>query len=772
MKDGHPKTKSTGDLLRAALARFESGSLREAGAMCQQALNADPLHFDALHLLGVIANQTGNSAHAIELISQALRQNPQHPFAHNNLGLALEAQGRLQEATDSYRKALSIEPGFTDAYFNLGNVLQAQGALSEAVASYRNALALQPNDAEAHNNLGSALRSQGKLDEAIASFHKALTFRPDYAEALNNLGVALQEQGKLDEAVTCLHKALALKPDYVEAINNLGKVFQFQGELTKAAYCYRKALGLNPNYAETYIALGNISQEEGRLAEAIASYRKAVAIKPGYAEAHYNLGTILADQNSLEEAIKNLRQAILLNADYAEAHNNLGRALRNQGKLEEAIASYHRALELKPDYAQAYSNLLFLHSYHATLEPAAYLSLARGWELACVPNQDRDTARNRTFRRTPLAGRRLRIGYVSGDFRQHAVSYFIEQLFARHDRTRIELFAYSTVGARDAVTERIQAMVEHWLPVAGMADTALLERIEADGIDVLIDLSGHTNHNRMTVFARRAAPVQVHYLGYFASTGLSEMDYFIGDDVLTPPEMDSHFSEQVWRLPRIRASYDGKADAPLPDWQPDPAGTVWVGSFSNLGKLTPETFVLWARVLHALPQGKLLLKAKALADETNRRRILDAMAAQGVPPERLELQSGDITPGWQEHMAYYNRLDIALDPVGAHGGYTTTCDALWMGVPVITLEGDRMASRMTASILSGIGHPEWIARTAAGYVDRVVALARDGEQRRALRSAQRDRVANSPLCDATDLALELEKAYFEMFDGSPRKFRA
>jgi len=227
--------------------------------------------------------------------------------------------------------------------------------------------------------------------------------------------------------------------------------------------------------------------------------------------------------------------------------------------------------------------------------------------------------------------------------------------------------------------------------------------------------------------------------------------------------MDRHFSEQVWRLPRFRASYDARADAPQPDWRPDPAGTIRVGSFSNLGKLTPETFVLWAKVLHALPQAKLLLKTKALIDAGNRRRTLDTMAAQGIPVERVELQSTEITPGWREHMSYYDRLDIVLDPVGAHGGYTTTCDALWMGAPVITLEGDRMASRMAASILSAIGYPEWIAHSEADYVDKVVALATDVEQRKVLRPVQRERMAGSPICDAQDLAVKLEDAYFGMF---------
>ena len=325
------------------------------------------------------------------------------------------------------------------------------------------------------------------------------------------------------------------------------------------------------------------------------------------------------------------------------------------------------------------------------------------------------------------------------------------------------MFAYAINDMRDIVTDRLQALVEHWVPVAGMTDAKVLDQIEADGIDVLIDLSGHTAHNRLGVFARRAAPVQAYYLGYFASTGLTEMDYWIGDEMLLPGETDSHFSEQVWRLPRVSWSYDGRADAPIPSWRPSPDGTVWVGSFSNLGKLSPPTLALWAKVLHALPQGKLLLKTPAFADPSSRKRILDAMTGHGILPDRIELQDSSATAGWAEHMAYYDRLDIALDPVGTMGGVTTTCDALWMAVPVITLQGDRVATRATAAILNAIGHPEWVTRSGAEYLDKVVELARDLEQRKVLRTGLRERMACSPLCDAQSLAGSLENAYSEMF---------
>ncbi len=757
----NPATRIAAEL-NLAIQHHRANRLAEAETIYRQILRMEPNHAPALHLLGMIAQRAGDMDTAIDLIGRAIKVQPSCPL-YCDLGSAYRSQGKLDAALECFRQALLLQPDFADAHNQMGATLHALGRFDEAIGHYHQVLALRPDYVEVYNNLGLALQAQGKLPEATEQFQRAIARQPEFADAHSNLGNVLRDQGRLDEAMIHYSKAAQLSPDFADTFNNLGTLYLMQGDLDAAAEQYRRALVLNPAYFEAHNNLGLVHQSRAELDAAVACYRQAIALNAEFVDAHNNLGNALRNQGKLVEAVEQFNRVIALEPGQVEVYNNLGNALRNMGRLDEAIASFEQALLLKPDYAQAYSSLLFLHAYHGTLEPAAYLALARGWERACVPLAEREAAAGRRFTRLPLSGRRLKIGYVSGDFRQHAVSYFIEQLFARHDRARVELYAYSTASARDAVTARLQELAEHWVPVAGLSDTVLLERIEADGIDVLIDLSGHTAHNRMAMFACRAAPVQVHYLGYFASTGLSEMDYFIGDAELIPPQMDRHFSEQVWRLPRIRASYDARADAPQPAWQPDPAGTIRIGSFSNLGKLTPETFVLWAKVLHALPQAKLLLKTKALVDAANRQRILDTLTEQGIPPGRVELNSTEITPGWREHMAYYDRLDIVLDPIGAHGGYTTSCDALWMGAPVITLEGDRMASRMTASILSAIGHPEWIAHSAAEYVDKVVALATDVAQRKALRPVQRGLMAGSSICDARDLAMKLEDAYFEMF---------
>jgi len=729
------------------------------------------------------------------IFRRALAIKPNFVTAHYNLGVTLMNLGRLDEAEASYRKALELKPDYAEAHFNLGSTLQELKRLDEAEASYRQALLIKPDFAEAQYNLAITLHELERLDEAEASYRHALEIKPDYAQALCNLagtlhelerseeaeiscrqalelkpdfveayfnlGIALHAQDRFDEAEASYRRAIEIKPDYADAYCNLGITLHKLERLDEAEACYRHVIAIKPDYAEAYLNLGGFLLEQERLEEAEANCRQALAIKPDYAEAHCNLGVLLHRTHRLNEAEASFRQALEIKPDYAGAYGYLGSTLKESGQLEAAVASYKRALEISPDSTGTHSNLLFLYSFDSWIEPDEYLAQARNWEQTCLSDEERQQAGNRTFQRSPSVGRRLRVGYVSGDFRHHAVSYFIEQLFAHHDPGRIVLFAYSTQSKTDVVTERLQTHIEHWVPLTGLTASEIQARIEADNIDILIDLSGHTAHNRLDIFARRAAPVQAHYLGYFASTGLTEMDYWIGDELITPVEMDSHFSEQTWRLPRVWVSYKTVNDAPEPDWHPANDGSVWVGSFNNLGKLTPQTLALWAKVLHALPEGKLLLKNRGLADSHNCRRIVEAMAELGISEDRLDLQPDS---EWIDYMAYYNRLDIALDPIGGHSGGTITCDALWMGVPVIHELGDRTTSRFTASLVNAIGHPEWIAQSETDYIDKVVALARDLEQRKALRRTQRQRMANSPLCDARGLAESLENAYFAMFE--------
>jgi predicted O-linked N-acetylglucosamine transferase (SPINDLY family) len=775
----------------------EQGNFGDAERCLKTALSIDPKIADAHYMLGTIFQTQDKLEDTLYHFRKALEFEPEHNFAYRDLYYVLFLHGQIEQAREVIVRGIAHYPNFADYHFYLGNLYAHTREFDRAAACYETALAIQSDYVDAHFNLGMVLFHSQRLSEAEASFRRVIQINHDHAEAHYNLGNILRDLGRLDDAEASYRQATLIKPDHADAQLNLGNTLKNMGRLSEAENSYRQLLQLIPESAETHCNLGNLLDDMGRLDEAEASYRRALQIRPDLSEVHSNLGNTLKNMGRLSEAEDSFRQALhfnpqsidaltnlalllqetmcfaeseatfrlalQINPAHANAHCGLGTTLRYLGRLTEAEASYRQAIRVEPDHSIARSSLLFLYSYHALIDPGEYLAHARKCELACVPEQDRQAARNRGFLRRRLEGRRLRVGYVSADFRQHAVSFFIEQLFSHHDRARVEVFTYSNSDIRDAVTERLQASAEHWINIVGLSDAGVRDRIEADGIDVLIDLSGHTQGNRIGVFARRAAPVQAYYLGYFASTGLTEMDYWIGDDIVTPPETDSHFSEQVWRLPRVSWSYDGK-DAPPPDWRPAPDNAVWIGSFNQLAKLTPATLSLWANILHALPEGRLLLKAKELADAGNRQRILDAMASHGVSEDRIELKDGSITPSWQAHMAYYNRLDIVLDSVGAMGGVTSTCDALWMGAPIITLIGDRVTSRATAAIINAIGHPEWIAHSEDEYLDKVVALARNVEQRKALRASQRDQMARSPLCDAKGLATNLENAYVEMFN--------
>jgi predicted O-linked N-acetylglucosamine transferase (SPINDLY family) len=670
----------------------------------------------------------GRFAQAAILARRLVAAHPDDVFGLQALGAALASLGRLEEARAQYLLALAVDPDLAEAHNNLGNVLQRLGRLGEAAASYERALALCPDFAAAHGNLGNAWLGLGRLEEAAVHYRRLLECGPDSPEGRHALGAALLDLGRADEAAPHLARAVALRPGQVEARNALG------------------------------VAL----TELGRTDEALAHLTQALAARPDFAAAHNNSGAALLDLGRAEEAAAHFARALELEPDLATARTNLGQALERLGRADAAVACHQRALALRPDDARVHGNLLFALAHQAGTAPEDYLAQARAWERTALTKAERQAAAHIVFHNPSRLGRRLRVGYVSGDFRRHAVASFLPGFLAGHDRDRVEVFAYATSLRQDAVTWRLRSLVEHWRELAGTSDQTATEAIRRDGIDVLVDLSGHTSQGRLGLFARRAAPVQTHYLGYFASTGLSAMDYFLADALAVPEGEETHFTETVWRLPRVRLAYHGDEAAPEPLWRPDPEGRLRFGGCYGLGKLTPACVALWGRVLHRCPRGHLLLKTAALGSAAARDQVRHAFAAQGIGPERLRLLGA--TPGWSEHMAVYHDLDVALDPAGGHGGVTTTCDALWMGVPVVSLTGAGLTRRMCASILDALGRPDWIASDEDAYVETAVALAEDAAGRRALRSELRRQLRRSPLGDGPGLARALEDAYKAMFD--------
>lgn len=711
---------------------------------------------------GFAASEAGHLKEAEAAYVQALQLRPGLAWVHYNLGNVLQAQGRLQEAADSFRKTVELQPDSVEAYCNLGSVLKAIDAKDEAIVAFRKAIEIRPDSLVAHYNLGNALKERGDPLGAIASYRKTLVLDPKCVDAYLNLGEVLVAQDRADEAIACYRDAIRQDIDDFDTLRELGTRFRLLDVGEDAEHCMRAATKLRPGSGPAHQELGIVLHELRRFADAEASLLQALSLTPDTASGYNDLGVIYLNWGRASDAERCFQRALNLAPLESNFHGNLALALIDLGRTDQAVASYRRALELRKDDAAVFSKYLFLLSYSGIVTAEQYLAEAKRWEIDVVSEAIRTQAAARTFPPRALHNRRLRVGYISGDFRVHAVSHFLEPILRNHDRTRFEIVAFPTTNNRDAVTGRLRQHVDQWHLLSGLADGPAAELVTSLGIDVLVDLSGHTAHNRLGIFARRAAPVQCHYLGYFASTGLSTMDYLIADSQLVPEGQEGQYSERIWRLPRVWVSYAPTEEAPASNWEPGPGDRVCFGSFNHLNKVDERSIRVWSKLLARLPNARLILKTKELDDPSNRDRIASAFRAHDIDPERIQMLGR--VADWKAHMAGYDKLDIALDPIGSVGGGTTTCDALWMGVPVVALAGDRLASRMTASMLAAIGRPEWVARSEDEYIDIAFALAVDVDLRWQWRRAQRGRVERSPLCDARGLAAQLETAYVGMFE--------
>jgi protein O-GlcNAc transferase len=672
-------------------------------------------------------------------------------------GLTHHKAGRLREAEACYRQVLAVYPDHADANNLLGAVAIQAGRADLAVELIGRAIQQNGHNPGYFSNLGTALRRLGRFDEAVAAYRRVVGITPHEAEAHYNLATALFDRGDLDESIAACRHAIRIKPDYAEAHYDLGFALSVQGKLDESIAAYRQAIRIKPNFAGAHGGLGVVLYGQGKLEESIAAYRQAVRIKPDYAEAQLNLGIALYRQGKLDEAIAASSSAIRINGDFADAHHILGNALLAQGKVDAAADAYRRVIALRPNQADAGGCLLLCMNYDSRLSKAQLVEAHHAWGqrygVAALPAAH---ANDRNVRR------RLKVGYVSPDFRQHSVASFLEPLLRSHDRQEVEVFCYAEVMSPDATTERFKRLADGWLETVGMPDASLAERIRLDGIDILVDLAGHTARNRLTVFARKPAPVQVTWLGYPNTTGLKAIDYRLVDAVTDPEEeADAWASETLIRLADGFLCYGAPRDAPEPAAPPCLAtGIVTFGSFNNPSKLSAATLDTWATLLARLPDARLLLKGEWFADPVTCDLFRNRLGSRGIVAERIEL--APMLADTAAHLGLYDRIDIALDPF-PYNGTTTTCEASWMGVPVITLRGDRHAGRVGASLLTQLGLTELIAGSVEEYVEIAVALAVDQARLGELRRTLRPRLATSPLGDATAFARKIESAYRAMW---------
>jgi protein O-GlcNAc transferase len=732
------------------IALIQQNRMQEAKTLCAQLCKAQPGNAQAQFMMSAICGQLGDFAGSEQYVRKAIKLNPTVPEAHFNLGIARLRLDKTDEAIRSFQRALELRPNFPEASNELGNAWQHAGGPQQAVACYQQALALRPQYAEALSNLGAALLKLGQVDEAITSLKAALAANPQLVTAHLALGEQYAASDK-NAALNHCRAALALPQPDADFLSRLALLCKQLGLLEACIDCNCKALLQRPQDARLLSNLGVALKEIGRLEEAIAAHQQAIACDLHLAEAHYNLGSALTAANREQEAEAAYLKAIEIRPAFAEALTNLGTLQLLQGRVDEGLIHLEEALRHVPDYLFAASNRLLALNYTSALSAADVFAAHRDW------------GKRFTEQPTPLAASSqartdttpLRIGIVSPDFRSHSVAFYFEALLDHGDST-IEIHCYSNTRQTDATTARIRARAAGWRDITALSDTEAAALIQRDSIAVLIDLTGHTTDHRLGLFALRPSPVQVTYLGYPNTTGLPAIDFRITDAIADPEGADAFYTERLLRLDRCFLCYMPPENAPqvlLPGT--DPNRPITFGSFNNLAKITPEMIRIWSEILQQIPGSMLVIKNRPLGDPAVAARFRALFAAQGIGPERLELLHW--IPGIDTHLAAYNRIDIALDTYPYHGT-TTTCEALWMGRPVVTRTGTVHAARVGTSLLCSMGLDDLVADSDPAYIDIAVGLASDLHGFNAQRGDLRTRMRQSPVCDRHDF----QRRFFTM----------
>jgi protein O-GlcNAc transferase len=808
--------------LQQGLALHQTGRLDEAQALYRRALQWQPRNFDALHLLGLIAFQIGNAREAVELISRAVSIDPRHSVARNNLGCAhaqlsehraavadydqaialnqnyaeaynnrgnsLHALRQYTAALASYDRAIELKPDFTDAYYSRGVTLADLKRYQNAITSYEQAIALNSTSAVAHNNRGVALAALERYEAAIGSYDQAIALKHDYADAYNNRGSALHRLQRYEEAIVHYERAVALQPSFPAAYNNLGAALAELKRLDAAIAAYERAIAQKPDYAEVYNSRGAALAELKRLPAAIASYEQAIALSDQSPIPYNGRGNALLELTLFDAAIASYDQAIAVDPEYPDAHYNRGIALWKLARHEEAVRSYERAMALKPtirfidgmrvlsqlqvcDWSTWQSDLAQLRSRIERGEPAAgpFAVLVAADEPALQQRSAQILVRE-LFAPDPALGpiaqrsrhERIRVGYFSADFHNHATLHLMAGLFEAHDRSGFECTAFSFgAPSQDGMRARLLSACEHFLDVRERSDRQIALLARELQLDIAVDLKGFTEGHRTGIFALRAAPLQLSYLGYPGTMGAPYIDYLIADRTLVPEHARGYYSEKIIYLPDSYQINDSQR--PIAPHHPSreqcalpPTGFVFC-CFNNCYKITPPTFDCWMRLLSRV-QGSVLwlLQDNALATHNLKREA----SGRGVDPERLIFAQRLPLP---EHLARHRLADLFLDtlPCNAH---TTASDALWAGLPVLSCPGQGFAARVAASVLHALALPELIASTPEHYEQLALDLALDPARLALIRERLASQRLSSPLFNTRLTTRHIESAYSQIYE--------
>jgi protein O-GlcNAc transferase len=670
-------------------------------------------------------------------------------------GNRAESAGELRQACDLYRQAVARAPGYAKAHVNLGIGLEALADIDGAVASHENALQSEPGNPYANYNLGKLLYGRGELPRAHDLLSRALQGRPDFPEARIVLALVLVAQGRPADAATELEAALRERPDDFGALFHYSAVLRRLNRLDDARVMLRRALIVDPSNTDAHAALSDVLCAQGDVAGATTELEAVLAQRPDWPDALYNYGCLLRRQLRLEQAEGAFRRAIVAQPGHAGACRMLGEVLLAQCRADEAFELYGAARRASPqDFGLESAELFALFGAERISDAdlfARHAAFGARLEAAYAPRT--------TFRNTRDPGRRLRIGYLSGDFRYHVVTLFMLPVLERHDRSAYEVYCYSSTDSPDSYTRQLSTRSDVWRPAAGLAPAQLAEAIAADQIDILVDLGGHSGIPQLATMAQRPAPVQATWLGYLNTTGLRRIHYRISDGFADPPGLTERYhTESLVRLPHSQWCYRPFLSPPLAATPPSASkGFVTFGAFHQAAKISSAARRLWTRILAEVRDSRLLVVGvpRGRAEDD----LLRDLAGPGVSRERITCIP---YAALQDYLRLFEGVDIALDSMPFSGG-TTSCDTLWMGVPVVTTPGSRSVSRSAASVLSSVGLPQWIAPNAEEYVRTAVRFAGERELLAELRASMRERMLKSPLMDEARFLRDLEQAYREMW---------
>jgi predicted O-linked N-acetylglucosamine transferase (SPINDLY family) len=770
-----------------AQALYARRRCAESETLCRAILARQPDHSGALSLLGIMLAQSGRTGEAVELLGRAAKRTPESATVHYNLGLALSDLQRFDQALESYERSLALEPGNCAAWNDRGAALQRLRRHSEALASFDRAVAARPDHAEAHANRGVSLRKLERFEDALGSLDRALAIDPASAQAHFERGVALVALTRLDEALASYDRAIAIDPHFAEAHFDRGVTLSLSERFDEARASLERAIALSPNHARAHRHLGNTLRMLRRFDEAFACFARSIAIEPQSAETHFDRGVALVALRRFPEALESFDRALSLGRQDSAVHRYRGAVMQELGRTEEAIASYVQALALDPQ-----APLLYGKCRHARMEICDWASTAT--DLATIAGAiEREQAvtppfvllslvdapalhrkatgiwvRENFAPRAPLPALpqrprrgKIRIGYFSADFYAHPVTRLAAGLFETHDRACFELTAFSLGrDIRDELRTRVEASFDRFLPVEGHSDREVATLARELEIDIAVDLGGYTRDSRCGIFALRAAPIQVSYLGYLGTMAAQFIDYLIADAVLVPPQSRQYYSEQIAYLPSYQVNDCkrplaqrtlSRAELGLPA-----SGFVFC-SFNASYKITPETFDSWMRILSAVPDSVLfLLGSSAVAERNLRHEAL----ARGVAPQRLIF--GRSLP-FADYLARYGAADLFLDTLPYNAG-TTASDALWAGLPLLTCPGQSFAARMAASLLTAAGLPELIAADRSDYERLAIELATDPQRLARLKQKLTDNRLRCPLFDTATATRNIEALYRQMYD--------